>query len=70
MYLTDKKGFVFWDDHLPAIWIDDLICNDSVTYLYLDSRPVDENPEVIPYLDTLIIERGEFRVFKLRTPDL
>jgi hypothetical protein len=65
-YLIDKPGFVFWDDHLPALWVEDLIKNYEVTHFYSDSRKVDENPEVSQYFETLVMERGAVKVFKMK----
>ena len=65
-YLIDKKGFVFWDNNLPAAWVEDMIKNYGTTYLYSDSRKVDENPEYNQYFEKLVMERGNVRVFKLK----
>jgi hypothetical protein len=64
-YMVDKMGYIFQDDNLPAPWIREMIDNKGVTYLYSDSRAVDEHPDVQPLLDTLLLEAGTIRVFRL-----
>ncbi len=65
-YKVDKQCYIFFNDHLPAGWIKDMIQNKGVKYMYSDSRKVDENPEVQPYLDSLLLQRGTIKVFKLK----
>jgi hypothetical protein len=65
-YQIDKRGHVFKDDTLPAAWVEDMIKRLGVTYMYSDSRKVDGNPEVMKYFDSLVMERGTVRVFKLK----
>lgn len=65
-YKIDKQGFIFFNDHLPAGWVKDMIQNKGIKYMYSDSRKVDENPEIQPYLDSLILQRGTIKVFKLK----
>jgi hypothetical protein len=65
-YLIDKQGFCFWDDNLPAGWIDDMITNKNVHYMYSNTRKVDERPEVKAFIDSLVMEKGIVRVFKLK----
>ncbi len=38
-----------------------MIDNKGVTYMYSDSRVVDEDPDVQPLLDTLLLETGAIR---------
>ena len=64
-YLIDKQGFIFGNDDLPIIWIDDMVKNYKVHYLYSDSRKVDERPDFQPYINYLIMVRGSVKVFKL-----
>jgi len=65
-YLIDKPAFVFRDDHLPSLWVEDMVLNRGVTYMYSDSRKVDTNPEVSQYFEKLVMERGTVKVFKLK----
>ena len=68
-YLVDKYAFVFNNDYLPADWVKDMILNYDVTYMYSTSRKVDEDPEVNKYLERLVMERGNVRVFLLKQLD-
>ena len=65
-YLIDKNGFVFNDDHLPGGWVDDMIRNYGATYMYSNSRVVEEDPEVNQYFENMVMERGNVRVYKLK----
>ncbi len=68
-YALDKIGPVFSKDELPPEWVDDMIRRLHIRYMYSDARKVDENPAVIPYLDTLLLERGTMRVYRLKTEE-
>lgn len=68
-YMIDKMGYIFQNDYLPAPWLADMIDNKQVRYLYSDSRVVDESPDIQPYLDTLLLEAGTIRVFRLVAPN-
>lgn len=65
-YLIDKKAFIFRNDYLPGLWVKGLIKRRGISHLYSTSRKVDNDPEVIIHLDSLIMERGEVKVFKLK----
>jgi 4-amino-4-deoxy-L-arabinose transferase-like glycosyltransferase len=67
-YLVDKQGFIFWDDNLPVGWIEDMVKNFGIKYMYSDSRKVDTQPKFQPFIDSLIMERGTVKVFKLKLP--
>ncbi len=64
-YQIDKQGYVFDKDDLPAMWIEDMILRRRATYMYSDSRKVDTSAAVLPYLDSLIIQAGTIKVFRL-----
>ena len=65
-YQIDKQGHIFQGDNLPPAWVEDMIKRLDVTYMYSDSRKVDENPDITKYFDHLVMERGSIRVFKLK----
>lgn len=67
-YLLDKKGYILYKK-LPKGWIGDLVGNKGVRYMYSDSRAVEENPEVQPYLDSLLFRGDSMRVFRLKLPE-
>lgn len=66
-YLINKKGHIFSNDNLPIDWIKDMITRFGIKYMYSDSRKVDENPEFQNLVDTLIVQKGSIKVFKLAT---
>jgi hypothetical protein len=66
-YLVDKQGPVFSADNLPAAWVEDMIRRQHIRYMYSDARKVDENPAIVPFLDTLLMEKGSVRVYRLKT---
>jgi len=65
-YKIDKMGHIFKDDYLPAGWVKDMILRFGIRYMYSDSRKVDENPEVSQYIDSLIMQRGDIKVFSFK----
>lgn len=65
-YQIDKQGYVFDKDDLPVMWIEDMILHRRASYMYSDSRKIDTSHVVLPYLDSLILTRGEINVFKLK----
>ena len=67
-YQIDKIGYVFKDDYLPATWIEDMIRNKDVRYMYSDSEKINTNKYVQVYLDSLILEIGSVKVFRLGLP--
>lgn len=68
-YTIDKRAHNFDQDFLPPLWIDDMIRNYGVTYIYSDSEPVNQNPEVLAYVDEEVLVAGSIHVFRLKTPE-
>lgn len=68
-YHIDKMGYVFFNDYLPSNWVEDLIKNKNVKYMYSDSRKVDTSAAIIPYLDTLVLDAESIKVYKLKLPN-
>lgn len=68
-YMVDKMGYVFANDYLPIHWIDDMVRNKHIHYMYSDSRIVDEGPEFQKYIRRLLLETGSVRVFELQLPE-
>ena len=64
-YVIDHQGYVFDKDDLPAMWVEDMILHRRATYMYSDSRIVDTSAGVVPFIDSLLLEKGEVRVFRL-----
>lgn len=69
-YEVDKQGFVFDQDDLPLPWIEDMIINRGVKYMYSDSRKIDSSQAIQSYLDTLILRQGSVKVFRLAKPEI
>lgn len=64
-YYIDKKGWGFDNDGLTTENIKGMIAKGA-QYLYSDSRSIDENKNIKPYLDKLISEKGSIRIYKLK----
>ncbi|PPK85665.1 dolichyl-phosphate-mannose-protein mannosyltransferase [Neolewinella xylanilytica] len=68
-WLIRKQAYVFAGDNLRPHWIKDIIDTHRPTHLYSNTRVVDENPEAAPYLDSLVLSRGNIRVYRLADPE-
>lgn len=64
-YQIDKMGFVFKDDDLPTAFVKDMIIRQGAEYMYSDSRIVDEREDIKVFLDSMIVEAGNIKVWKL-----
>lgn len=64
-YYLDKKGWVFDHDKLSASQMNEMV-NKGASFLYSDSRIIDESPDIQPFIDRVILERGDIRVFSLK----
>jgi hypothetical protein len=64
--LFDKKGYVFNNDQLPKEWLEDMIRNKNVTYMYSDSRTIDENPDYQYLFDSVLLQKGTLKLIKLK----
>lgn len=65
-YYIDKKGWPFAGDNLTAAKLSGMI-QEGAQYLYSDARQVDDSPEIRPLLDSLVLERGSLRVYRLKS---
>ncbi len=65
LYYIDKKGWAFDSDRIDRGGLEYMI-GEGAQYLYSDTRRVDEGAEFRPLLDSLILEKGTIRVFRLR----
>ncbi len=68
-YQIDKMGHIFNNDHLPIGWIDDMINRFHINYMYSDSRKIDTSAAFQPYIDSLLLQAGSVKVFKLKPKD-
>lgn len=64
-YYIDKKGWGFDQDRLSAAELKEMIENGA-QYLYSDTKMVHDNPEVKPFLEKLLIQKGDIFVYKLK----
>lgn len=63
-YYTDKKGWGFDNDNLSSSDLNEMI-NKGAEYLYSDSRSLEDNENIRQYLESLILEKGSVRIYKL-----
>lgn len=63
-YYIDKKGWPFGNNDLDSARMKTMI-REGARFLYSDSRATDEKAELRPFLDSLILEKGSVRVFRL-----
>lgn len=68
-YRIDKMGYIFKDDYLPMEWIDDMIRNQHVHYMYSDSEKLNNSSEFVKFIDEVMLVKGSIKVFKLKVPD-
>lgn len=64
-YYIDKKGWGFDNDNLTSNKLNTMI-DSGAEFLYSDSRKVDSNELITPYLDELILQKGSIKVFRLK----
>jgi hypothetical protein len=57
-YRIDKMGYIFRDDHLPIKWVDGMVRDAKVRYMYSDSEKMNNNPELKKYIDHVIMTKG------------
>lgn len=65
----DKMGYIFQSDNLPIEWIDDMVRNYGVNYMYSDSRIIDESSEFEDYVQKVILQKGSVKVIELKLPE-
>ncbi|MFZ2897903.1 MAG: glycosyltransferase family 39 protein [Saprospiraceae bacterium] len=68
-YRIDKMGYIFHDNYLPVGWVDDLVRNKGVTYLYSDSEKINQDSAIARYVDETVLEAGSVKVFRLALPE-
>lgn len=63
-YYIDKKGWGIDGDNLNTKNLEKMI-KEGASYLYSDSRTIDNNIEITKLLDKLVLEKGSIRVYSL-----
>jgi len=66
-YRIDKMGYIFNNDNLTPDWVEDLIKNQGVSYMYSDSKKINRDTVFNQFIDTTIMTKGSVKVFKLET---
>ena len=64
-WLIRKRGYVFSSDAIKPAWIDDMR-RRGVTHLYSNSRRIDQDSAFQTRFDSLVLERGNVKVFRLK----
>lgn len=64
-YYLNKRGWTFDHDELSSEKLKSFM-NKGAKYLYSDSRSVDENNKIKLLLDSMILEKGSVRIYKLK----
>ncbi len=65
-YLINKRGYIFYNDELSSSKLESLINDQNATYLYSNSRSVEGQENFDNYLDSLILQVEDIKVFKLK----
>lgn len=66
-YLLDKKGYIFTNDQLPKEWIEDMIKNKNIRYMYSDSRVIDTSAAYQYLFDTVLLQKGTLKLIRLKS---
>ena len=64
-YYIDKKGWGFDNNKLDEEQVGKMI-KGGATYLYSDSRQIEDKAKIAGFLNELILEKGSVRVFRLK----
>lgn len=65
LYYLDHKGWCFPADSLREQQLHDAVARGA-KYMYSDSRKMEERPGIAAYLDSLLLQKGTVRVFRLK----
>lgn len=66
-YKIDKMGYVFYNDYLPVLWIEDMI-KSGVKYMYSDSYAINHSEDLKRYIDSTLLIKNSVYVYKLKLP--
>lgn len=66
-YKIDKMGYVFAHDNLRLHWIEDMIKNYDVEYMYSDSKKINNDPDIDKFICSTLLTVGNLKVFKLNS---
>ncbi|MDZ4748102.1 MAG: glycosyltransferase family 39 protein [Saprospiraceae bacterium] len=65
-YIADKSGYIFWNNHLPVLWLKDMYTTMGARYLYSDSRIIEEQEGFSDCVSEIVYECGTLKVFRLK----
>jgi 4-amino-4-deoxy-L-arabinose transferase-like glycosyltransferase len=66
-YTIDKQGYIFMNDELPVIWMEDMIKRGKAEYVYSDSRLIESQEGFEAFIQDTVLQVGSINVFKLKT---
>lgn len=64
-YYIDKKGWIINDEELNNISIKNMIASGA-EFLYSDSPLIEENDRIKPFIDSMLMQKGTIKVFRLK----
>lgn len=64
-YYLSKKGWIFDKANKETLPVAEYI-KKGAAYLYSDDRDFENRPEIVPHLDSLLLEKGSIKVYKLK----
>ncbi|OAV44457.1 glycosyltransferase family 39 protein [Lewinella sp. 4G2] len=67
-YRIDKRGHAFTEP-IPVEWVNDLVSNHNINYLYSTLEEWHNSAELVPYVDSVLLARGSVKVLKLKSPE-
>jgi hypothetical protein len=68
LYMLYKKAYIFYHDHLPPDWEQELIEKRNVNYMFSNSRIIDTTQDFQKFIDTIIYNKEEIKIIKLKDP--
>ena len=67
-YYIHKKGWSFWQDRLTAGILNSFIENGA-KFLYCDSKTVVKSPELQPFFENKILQKGSVYIYQLKSSE-
>lgn len=65
-YMIDREGYTFNHDYLPDPWVEDMIVNKKIYYMWSNSKPINDSIFTKPYFDSLIHQHEGVLLVKLK----
>jgi len=67
-YQVNKKGYIY-SYLISGKQMEELMLNQGIKFLYSDSREFEQKTDIAPLLDSLILEAGTIRVYRLQNSE-